>query len=91
MEIGNSLHRMEDSSSGAREFFVECAKLDVELKMIHWILERLAGDAPSYESLQQWQNGSPPPPFTPFPDWLDLIRLAVGEDIVRDYPHVRHP
>jgi len=56
-KIENSQHRVADSSSGAREFFLACGKLDVELKMIHWILQRLAGDAPSYESPQPWQNG----------------------------------
>jgi hypothetical protein len=32
--------RVENSSPDAREFFLECGKLDVELKMIHWILQQ---------------------------------------------------
>lgn len=64
-----------------REFFLECDRLDLSLKTVHFILESSAGDAPSYESLLQWRNGSSPAPLTPFDDWLALIRLAAGEEI----------
>jgi hypothetical protein len=83
METRSSQLMGEVSHPDAREFFLECARLDVSVRMIHWILEQCAGDAPSFESLLQWRRGVPPPPFTRFDDWLALIRLSVGEEIDR--------
>src|SRR5580765_2771338 len=45
---------------GGARIFLACGKLDVELKMIHWILQRLAGDAPSYRCRRglRWGDAS---------------------------------
>jgi hypothetical protein len=72
---------MKELPPDCRKFFLECDRLNIRLEMVHFILERYAGDAPSYESLLEWSNGSPPPVPKPFDDWLALIRLAGGEEI----------
>jgi len=71
--------RSKEASPDCRKFFAECDRLSISTEMAHFILQRCAADAPSYESLLEWRRGTPPPPLTSFDDWLVLIRLAAGE------------